>query len=85
MIVFMKAWRVSEWCEPEQMKLEDIPIVEPGPGEVRIKNHAGGAQLLRHTDDSRQVSGEAKAAIHSGFGSRRYYRCDWSGCDEAFL
>src|ERR1044071_7821843 len=39
-MVFMKAWRVSEWCEPEQMKLEDIPIVEPGPGEVRIKNHA---------------------------------------------
>src|ERR1044071_3198642 len=40
MMVFMKAWRVSEWCEPEQMKLEDIPIVEPGPGEVRIRNHA---------------------------------------------
>ena len=36
----MKAWRVSEWCEPEQMSFEDIPIVEPGPGEVRIKNHA---------------------------------------------
>ena len=36
----MKAWRVSEWCEPEQMKLEDIPLPQPGPGEVRIKNHA---------------------------------------------
>jgi NADPH2:quinone reductase len=36
----MKAWRVSEWCEPEQMKLEDVPLPEPGPGEVRIKNHA---------------------------------------------
>src|SRR6185503_8568917 len=36
----MKAWRVSEWCEPEQMTIEDIPLPEPGPGEVRIRNHA---------------------------------------------
>ena len=36
----MKAWRVSEWCEPEQMKLEEIPVPEPGPGEVLIKNRA---------------------------------------------
>src|SRR5215216_3938469 len=36
----MKAWRVSEWCEPEQMKLEEIALPEPGPEEVRIKNHA---------------------------------------------
>ncbi len=36
----MKAWRVSEWCEPEEMKLEEIPVPEPGPGEVLIKNRA---------------------------------------------
>lgn len=36
----MKSWRVSEWCEPEQMSLEDTPMPEPGPGEVRIKNRA---------------------------------------------
>ena len=36
----MKAWRVSQWCEPEEMKLEDIPVPEPGPGEVLIKNRA---------------------------------------------
>src|ERR1044071_1761815 len=36
----MKAWRVSEWCEPEQMKIEDIPVPEPGPGEVQIQNRA---------------------------------------------
>jgi NADPH2:quinone reductase len=36
----MKSWRVSEWCEPEQMSLDDIPIPEPGPEEIRIKNHA---------------------------------------------
>lgn len=36
----MKSWRVSEWCEPEQMKLDEIALPEPGPGEVRIKNQA---------------------------------------------
>jgi NADPH:quinone reductase len=36
----MKAWRVSQWCEPEGMKFEDVALPEPGPGEVRIKNHA---------------------------------------------
>ena len=36
----MRAWRVSEWCEPEQMKLEQIAEPEPGPGQVRIKNAA---------------------------------------------
>lgn len=36
----MKAWRVNEWCEPEQMALEEIAVPEPGPGEVRIRNRA---------------------------------------------
>jgi NADPH:quinone reductase len=36
----MKAWRVKEWCEPEQMELAEIPLPEPGPKEVRIRNHA---------------------------------------------
>lgn len=36
----MRAWRVNEWCEPEQMTLENIPVPEPGPGEVRIRNRA---------------------------------------------
>lgn len=36
----MKAWRVNDWCEPEQMELADVPVPEPGAGEVRIRNHA---------------------------------------------
>ncbi len=36
----MKAWRVNQWCEPEQMEFADIPVPEPGPGEIRIKNRA---------------------------------------------
>lgn len=36
----MKAWRVHEWCEPDQMSFEDISVPEPAEGEVRIKNRA---------------------------------------------
>lgn len=36
----MKAWRVSEWCEPEQMEFTEVPVPEPGEGEIRIRNRA---------------------------------------------
>ena len=36
----MKAWRVHDWCEPDQMSFEEIPTPEPGAGELRIKNKA---------------------------------------------
>ncbi len=36
----MKAWRVNDWCEPDQMEFADIPIPEPKSGEIRIKNRA---------------------------------------------
>lgn len=42
----MKAWRVHEWCEPEQMSFEDIPVPEPGEGEIRIRNHAAALNFF---------------------------------------
>lgn len=36
----MKAWRVNEWCEPDQMSFEEIPTPDPGADEIRIKNKA---------------------------------------------
>jgi NADPH2:quinone reductase len=36
----MKAWRVHDWGEPDQMSFEEIPTPEPGAGEIRIKNRA---------------------------------------------
>jgi NADPH2:quinone reductase len=42
----MKAWRVHEWCEPEQMSFEDIPTPEPGKGEIRIRNHAAALNFF---------------------------------------
>ncbi|HKQ73238.1 MAG TPA: NADPH:quinone oxidoreductase family protein [Blastocatellia bacterium] len=42
----MKAWRVNEWCEPDQMEFADIPIPEPKPGEIRIKNSAAALNFF---------------------------------------
>ncbi|MDQ2936804.1 MAG: NADPH:quinone oxidoreductase family protein [Acidobacteriota bacterium] len=50
----MKAWQVSEWCEPEQMKLADIPLPQPKSGEVRIRNHAAALNFF----DILQIQGK---------------------------
>lgn len=50
----MKAWRVNDWCEPEQMVLADIPLEEPKAGEVRIKNHAAALNFF----DILQIQGK---------------------------
>jgi NADPH2:quinone reductase len=50
----MKAWRVHNWGEPESMSLEDIPTPQPGPGQLRIRNHAAGLNFF----DILQVQGK---------------------------
>jgi NADPH2:quinone reductase len=50
----MKAWRVHNWGEPETMSLEDIPVPEPGPDQVRIRNRAAGLNFF----DILQVQGK---------------------------
>jgi NADPH:quinone reductase len=42
----MKAWRVNDWCEPDQMEFADIPAPEPKPGEIRIKNRAAALNFF---------------------------------------
>ncbi len=42
----MKAWQVSQWCEPEEMKLAEIPRPEPGPGLLLIKNAAAALNFF---------------------------------------
>lgn len=33
----MKSWRVHEYGAMDNLQLDDIPVPDPGPGEVRIK------------------------------------------------
>src|ERR1700757_1962449 len=50
----MKAWRVHAWGEPETMSLGEINAPAPGPGQVRIRNHAAGLNFF----DILQVQGK---------------------------
>ena len=42
----MRAWRVHQPGEPETMRLEDVPLPEPGPGQVRIRNRAAALNFF---------------------------------------
>lgn len=42
----MKAWQVYQWCEPEQMTFADVPLPEPGPRQVRIRNRAAALNFF---------------------------------------
>lgn len=50
----MKAWQVEAWGEPESIVLRTVPVPEPGPGQVRIHNHAAGLNFF----DVLQVQGK---------------------------
>jgi NADPH2:quinone reductase len=40
------AIQITAYGGPEQMKLVDLPIGDPGPGEVRIRHHACGLNFI---------------------------------------
>jgi len=42
----MKAIRIEGHGGPEQLQLVDIPVPEPGPGEIRIKQTAAGINFI---------------------------------------
>jgi len=41
-----KAIQITEFGGPEQMKLVDLPVGEPGPGEIRIRHQACGLNFI---------------------------------------
>ncbi len=57
----MKAWQITEWSEPEQMRLADAPLPEPGESQVRIRNRAAALNFF----DLLQIQG--KYQIRSPF------------------
>jgi NADPH2:quinone reductase len=50
----MRAWRVNEWCEPSGMELGEVAMPEPGPGQVRVRNHAAALNFF----DVLQIQGK---------------------------
>ncbi|GEP03671.1 quinone oxidoreductase family protein [Methylobacterium oxalidis] len=42
----MKAIRVHEYGGPEVMRFEDVPLPEPGPGQIRVRQRAVGVNFI---------------------------------------
>jgi NADPH:quinone reductase len=42
----MRAIQIDKFGDPDVMHLADVPIGEPGPGEVRVKHHACGINFI---------------------------------------
>ncbi len=42
----MQAWRVREFCEPEDMAFETVARPEPGPGQALVRVHTAALNFL---------------------------------------
>ena len=67
-----QAIRIDRNGGPEELKIVDVEVGEPGPGEIRIRHHAVGLNFI----DTYQRSGlyplsAAAAARHGGRGRGR--------------
>ncbi|MCS6939329.1 MAG: quinone oxidoreductase [Roseiflexus sp.] len=60
----MRAIRVHEYGGPEVLRLDDIPVPEPGPGEARVKIAAAGVNFI----DIYHRSGQYKGALPMTLG-----------------
>ena len=53
----MRAIRVHDYGGPEVLRLEDLPVPEPGPGEARVKIAAAGVNFIDIYHRSGQYKG----------------------------
>ena len=59
----MQVVMCHEYGGPETLVVEEIPVPEPGPGEVRVRLHARGVSYT----DVRAIPCEARPTLHSGW------------------
>ena len=59
-----KAIRIQQHGEPEVLKLEEVEVGDPGPDEVRIRNHAVGLNFI----DIYYRTGLYSSALPHGLG-----------------
>ena len=62
----MKAIRVHEFGGPEVMKLEEVPDLQPGPGQVVVRIHAAGVNPVESLRPHRNLRDETHPALHPG-------------------
>ncbi|MFQ3630433.1 quinone oxidoreductase family protein [Roseiflexus sp.] len=75
----MRAIRVHEHGGPEVLRLDDVPVPEPGPGEARVKIAAAGVNFI----DIYQRSGQYKGALPMTLGMEAAGVVDAVGPDVA--
>src|SRR5436190_13698751 len=61
----IKAIRIEAHGGPEVMQLADVPLADPGPGEVLVKHHAIGINFI----DTYHRSGLYPLPLPAGLGS----------------
>jgi NADPH2:quinone reductase len=44
--MIMRAIQIDRYGAPDVMQLADVPVGEPGPGEVRVRHHACGINFI---------------------------------------
>ena len=71
----MRAIRVHQYGDPDVMRLEEMGIPEPGPGEVRVMLEASGVNFI----DTYQRSGQYKMNLPFIPGSEGAGRVDAMG------
>jgi NADPH:quinone reductase len=60
----MKAIRIEQTGGADVIALADLPVADPGPNEVRVRNHAIGVNFI----DTYHRTGLYKIALPSGLG-----------------
>ena len=74
----MKAFQFVEWQQPGQLR--DVPVPEPGPGEVLVKvGGAGACHSDLHLLEAPAGTQVLHAAVHPRARERRLGRDDGAG------
>ena len=67
----VRAIRVHAFGGTEQLRLEDVPVPTPGPGQALHAGRGGRGQLHRHLPPHRAVSAAVAAHARPGGGAAR--------------
>ncbi len=77
----MRAIRIHQFGGPEALSLDDLPVPEPGPGEVRVKIEAAGLNFI----DVYQRTGAYKGTLPLTLGQEAAGVVDALGPDVTGL